>query len=148
MMKFKKETYAECVEDIKPLLEAHWSEVEWGQEQIPLVPVYEAYKVSEDAGLVEFYTMRCRNGDELLGYAVYWIHMHPHHGTTAFANNDMLYVVPEYRHKETKAFLEFIETELKADVVTYNMKADVPHITLMSDLGMTMTETVYSKYIG
>jgi hypothetical protein len=147
MITFKRETYAQCVEDIKPLLEDHWSEVEWGQEDIPLVPVYEAYEESEKHGLVEFYTMRDEDF-ELKGYAVYWIHMHPHHGTTPFANNDMLYVVPEHRHTDTVDFLKWIEAQLKTDVVTYNMKYKIPHITLMSDLGMIPTETVYSKYIG
>ena len=150
MISVERETFCEIIDDIFPLLSAHWQEVEWGQDVIPLNPDLSVYKTADEAGTVALFGMR--DNGELVGYNTFWIYKHPHHADTVFAVNDMLYIKPKYRNGEDAPNLVwFCEQILKAegcDVITYHMKYNKSFKTLMDAQGYEHTECVYSKFIG
>lgn len=147
MMVYCTESYEEIVDDIVPMLEKHWKEVEWGQDIVPLNPNLDYYKNSEAA---RFYTIR--NDNDLVGYNVFTVFDHPHHKGTVFALNDMLYIDPEYRHLGyAQGFVMYSEDKLSEEgvsVVTYSMKKDYPFTDLMTSLGYEHTENIFSKFVG
>jgi hypothetical protein len=131
------------------MLEGHWDEVEWGKEDVPLNPNLATYEMAAKHGAVSFFSMR--DEGELVGYAVFWTHGHPHHDGKIFAINDLLYVKPEYRRSAlVDGFLMFCEQELVligCDVMTVSMKTNHDHPGLMGIHGFTATEKIYSKVI-
>lgn len=149
-MIFLREAYDQVVEDILPLLEAHYAEVEWGQDKIPLNPdlaKYEDMIMSGDCAMFSIRDEHCK----LYGYASFFLYEHPHHKGKYFASNDMLYVVPEHRGELVPNFIEYCAEMLGhegCDVVNISLKAPHNHPELMKICGFDMTEVVYSKIIG
>jgi GNAT superfamily N-acetyltransferase len=150
-MKFHKESYDEAAEDILLLVQDHWGEVDENRHGVlSLTPNLEVYKASDEAGSVHFYTMRSE--EKLVGYSTFWIYDHPHYKGTLFAGNDMLYIIPAYRHTGySQGFVKFCEDNLKASgvsMITYSMKANHRFEDLMESSGYEHTECVYSKFVG
>lgn len=146
-MMYDTESYDEIVDDIVPMLEGHWAEVEWELDNIPLNPNLAYYKESPAA---RFYTMR-ENG-RLCGYNIFTVFDHPHHMGTVFALNDLLYIHPDYRHiGYAQGFVYYAEESLAQEgvsVVTYSMKKDYPFTDLMYSSGYEHTENIFSKFVG
>jgi GNAT superfamily N-acetyltransferase len=150
-MKFAEESYEEIITDILPLLGGHHAEVEWGQDYIPLIPDLETYRLAWHSQSLAMYTIR-NEDEQLVGYNTFWLYDHPHHKGTVFAVNDMLYILPAYRHTGySQGFLYWCENALKergVKVITYAMKKDHRFEDLMGSLGYEHTECVYSRYVG
>jgi hypothetical protein len=148
-MIFERETYDSIVDDIVPLLTDHHTEVEWGQDKIPLNPDLGKYEDMIMSGDCAIFSMR--EEGELIGYASFFIYEHPHHKGTYFASNDMLYVKPDNRGRSVPEFISYCEEELAKDgcnVISISFKAGHNHMVLMSKSDYEMTEIVYSKHIG
>lgn len=135
---FQFEPYGECIEEIETYLAQHGAEV----EDIDVVPQLDLYA---DATNLVIYTMRFN--DALVGYAAFWIEVHPHHGDKIFAANDLVYVHPEHRGEMALKFFKYLEKSLfvQVDVISYSFKVQHDHPELMEHLGMTCTEKVYTK---
>lgn len=151
-MIFERLNYEQIQPLIEPMLKAHWQEVEWGQDVIPLNPNFEVYEQADKDGQVQMYGIRNPENGQLLGYATFWVYDHPHHKGTKFAINDMLYILPAYRHTGySQGFIYFCEMDLKAQgasVITYSMKKDYRFEDLMATSGYEHTECIYSKFVG
>ncbi len=147
------ETYAQVIEDIKPLLEKHWREIAV-YDDIPLDPDYEFYRRAFDAGLAAIYTARLDG--VLIGYAIYFIRPgkaadgHHHYVGTGWAVSDIILVVPEHRNTGVATSLfDLIEADLKArGVAVMHTTAKTAHPQLgffLEGRGHAMVEQGYSK---
>jgi GNAT superfamily N-acetyltransferase len=88
----------------------------------------------------------------VVGYFVVLVGRNIHYKDHLFAQNDIIYVHPDYRKGSTGArLIKFAEKCLKEDgvsVLTINTKVHKPFDPLMERLGFNLIERVYSKYLG
>jgi GNAT superfamily N-acetyltransferase len=92
---------------IEPLLKLHWSEVANYKDTIPLEPDWECYEALEKkdafwACVVEEIHTDVLAGHPvtittIIGYSAFFISVHPHYKSLCVAENDVLYLHPEYR---------------------------------------------------
>lgn len=150
MITFNVETVDECLEEIKPLLYAHWEEIAWYKDQVKLNPDYDVYYKLEEQGVLHIVT--ARDNDVLIGYYISFVHPNPHYKNTLFAVNDILFVHPDYRGGST-AYRMFKYAfaalkELGAVIITIHMKTDAPFEALCEALGMEKQEYLFTIYLG
>lgn len=150
MIKFATESYYDVIEEIKPLLEAHYEEVAWYQDEVPFDPDYEKYEVMANTGLLHIVT--ARDDGKLIGYFVSLVASGMHYKQTKFALNDILFVHPDYRggsvaYKMFKYAFAALK-EIGVDIITIHMKTDAPFEPLCLALGMAKQEYLYSIYLG
>ena len=98
-MIFALESLANVKEDIKPLIKKHWELVALNQGVIKLNPDWEKYAQMDQSGLLRIFTARKNN--ELVGYCVLVVSQSLHYKDHIFANNDVVFVLPEYREGMT-----------------------------------------------
>lgn len=150
MIEYNEEKFEEVIEELKPLLNDHYEEIAIYQDKIDLNPNYEMYKALEDLG--NLHVLTARDEGRLVGYCVTFIQSHPHYIDHLFAANDILYIMPDYRHTELAPnmlnVLEEIMKEKEVSVMTFHMKTYKPFETLMDFLAFDKTEHLYTKYIG
>jgi hypothetical protein len=148
-MDFHITTIDECKAEILPLLEAHYKEVARYQEHIPLQPIWDMYYKMEAAG--KFITIVARDKGKLIGYTCYILTQHPHYGTLLVAQNDILYVDAAYRAGRTVIrLLQFAEDYLKSievNFITAHVKPEKDYSRLLTFLGFTEHEVVYTKFL-
>lgn len=150
VVKYQQEFLSSVVEEIKPLLEKHWSEIAVNKDNIKLNPDWDAYYSLEAQDKLRIFT--ARSGEELIGYFVVVVSTGLHYKDHLFACNDVIYLSPEYRKGFTGVrLIRFAENCLKADgvsVLTINTKVHQPFDRLMDFLKFKNVERVYSKYLG
>jgi len=85
----------QLVSEIEPLIQLHYDEIALNKEYIPLDPDWDAYKKLADSG--NLLIVAARRDGNLVGYAVFFLMQHIHYKSTKIANNDILYLHPDYR---------------------------------------------------
>lgn len=149
-MEYKAEFIKDVLEEIKPLLNEHWKEVAWYQDDIKLNPDYDKYIAMQEASNLLFVT--ARDEGRLVGYNINFLQYHPHYSDHIYAVNDIVFIHPEYRHsmvaRELLTGTEEILKHLGVSVVTLHMKPDHTFKSLAEHCGFKQQEYVYSKYIG
>lgn len=150
MITYQEEALADCLEEMKPLLESHWEEIAIHKEVVKLDPDYDKYLLLDNMGMLHVLTVR----DEgvLIGYFISFIQPHMHYKSTIYAVNDILYLDKEYRKGLTgyKMFkrAEELLTEIGVDVIVIHSKVNKDFKSLMDKLGFNMVENTYSKFVG
>ena len=99
MIQYTKETYQTVRKEIEDLIVKHYEEIALNKEHVPLVPDWQGYKNLEDKGLLAI--IGARDNGKLIGYSIFFIKNHIHYNKTLFANNDVLFLLPEYRKGRT-----------------------------------------------
>lgn len=149
MPTFKQEFLETVKEDILPLLDEHWKEVAVNKDVIKLNPDWEAYADLEQAGCLKIFTVR--EDEKLIGYFVVIVRKHIHYKDHLFAANDIIYISPEHRKGSLASkLIKFAEKCLREDgvsVLIINTKIHKPFDELLSWLGFTCTERLYSKLL-
>jgi GNAT superfamily N-acetyltransferase len=87
------------IEDIKPLLDLHYAELTMHKEHIKLDPDWKRYELLAKSGNLVVIT--ARDADKLVGYSVFFITNHMHYQQNKMANNDVLFLHPDYRKGTT-----------------------------------------------
>lgn len=87
------------IEEIKPLLELHYEELTLHKEHIKLNPDFARYKTLADAGIVKIIT--ARDQGHLVGYSIWIVNTNLHYQDAKMANNDVLFLHPDYRKGRT-----------------------------------------------
>ena len=95
MITYQEEKIADIWEELVPLLHEHRKEVEDEFITAPLEPDGKQYARMEEHGLFCILTARC-NG-KLVGYNAFYLYPHSHYPSMKYANNDVLFLLPEYR---------------------------------------------------
>ena len=149
-LSFAQEFLDDVVDEIKPLLTAHWEEIAVRQSQIKLNPDWERYKALEGCAALRIFT--ARDAGQLVGYFVAIVCAGLHYKDHIFATNDVLFLRQSHRKGLTGLkLLKFAETCLKADgvsVLQINTKTHQPFDVLLERLGFTCIERNYSKWIS
>lgn len=150
MLTFAREQFQKIFDEMLPLIEAHYQEIAWRQDQIPLAVDYDRYCQLADAGILMCFT--ARKGRWLVGYAVFMVMPHLHYNTTKMAINDVVFLAQAYRNKgEGAALIEFSEKELKAlgcQVVTLHVKPQLDWGPLCANMGYELGDRIWMKWIG
>lgn len=122
----QRETLFDIIEEVGPLLESHYQECGTHKE-IRLDPRWDQYAALERMGCYIVFTVR--NELELIGYSAFFLNHHLQHADLLSANNDVIYVKPEYRRgMNAIRFIDFCEQELKtlgAQAITYHVKTHI-----------------------
>lgn len=151
MIKYTVEKVTESlIDEIKPILTKHWEEIAMYRDKVEFKPDYDAYLAMEKIGAIHVVVVR--DGVRIIGYYISFIYTHPHYKENKFAQNDILFIHPDYRGG-TVAYrmFKFAEKELKkigCSVNLIHMKTKFPFERLCQKLGMEKQEITYSKYIG
>jgi GNAT superfamily N-acetyltransferase len=144
-IKFQREAFADFFDDALPLLTKHKQEIDHWKDT-PLRVERTFYRLREDAGTLRIYTARRQ---QLVGYAVFFVDVHPHNGErTALA--DVVYLEPEERRGRVGLnLLLFAEHQLRADGVEAIYHAvKIAHPTLgriLQHQGYEEVERIWAK---
>ncbi len=145
---FAVEPLHQVKEEIIPLLEKHWEELEWIKTH-PLNPDWDKYESLDRASLLVI--MTAREEGVLIGYNVFIVHQSMHYKNLKAANQDLIYIAPERRGFGTYFihWSEGILKELGVDRVYYHTKAvkDFGEKILLPQ-GYALVDQVYGKEIS
>lgn len=148
---YRRETVAEVMPSIVPLLSKHWSEIAKNREHIPLNPDIAAYQAIESAGRLRIFTVRER--DKLIGYAVYITSPRHLHYKARWAVSDIFWLSPAHRgYGLGTELFSWIEIWLRSEginVMHTTMKSDHPEAgAMLEGLGHTPIEVGFSKLLN
>lgn len=122
---FQRESGADVINEIKPLLEAHYHEIAH-YDDIPLNVDYAFFMKADHAGSLRIYTVR--SSGDLIGYCIFFVSPNPKYLTSLQAHQSVLYLSPSFRKGRVgMRFIAWCDTQLKAagvQVVYHHMKAD------------------------
>lgn len=149
MITFQEEKFKEVIDEIKPLLESHYEEIAMYKDQVPFDPDYERYSQMCDLGVLHVVT--ARDEGRIVGYYISFIVPHIHYKTTMYANNDILFLHPDYRGTTAAPrMFKFAEKALKdkgVDVMMIHMKTYSSFDRMLERMGWDYTERLYTKCI-
>jgi len=148
-MKFAVESFGDAITEAYPLIARHYGEIAWKRESIPLDVNQAQYLVLEAKNMLRIHTARV-NGS-LVGYSAWFLTRHLHYRQTLFANNDVLYIAPEYRGGAGAAFIQFCEADLRAcgaHAIILHIKSVLDWSRLAQNLGYEQVETIHQKWVG
>ena len=95
MIKIAHESLLNVKAELIPLLDKHWELVALNQGEIRLNPNWKEYANLDAAGILRIFT--ARDDGELVGYFVLMVNQSIHYQDHLFANNDVLFVLPDSR---------------------------------------------------
>lgn len=149
MTTFQRETFDEAYPDAGPLLLKHWAEIS-SNPDIALDVDVDAYRQSENAGMLRIYT--ARDEGVMVGYVAVLVHRGLHYRQSLQATQDVFYVDPAHRGRMLGfRLLRFMEDQLKAErvqIIYQHVKIKHPALgALLERIGYTATETIYSRRI-
>ena len=105
-------------------------------------PDWKVYQQLEDMNILHIVT--ARDNKKLVGYCVSIIAVHHRYKNTVIAENDVHYLLPEYREGWTGyKFLKHVIQLLKArnvNIILHNMKVDHSYLPLTERLGFKLIE--------
>lgn len=148
MTQFGRESLSDCWDEAAPLLEAHYREIAHFQD-IPLAPDRRAYSELEAKGRLRVFTLR--DSGALVGYVAFFVGHALHYSTSLQAQQDVLYLKPEYRGKMAGAHLiARADQALRAEgveVVYQRTKAkeELDFGPLLVRLGYQVIDHVYAR---
>ena len=150
MITFQEEALTECLEEMKPLFEEHWDEIDIHKDKIKLNPDYDKYLTLDAIGMLHVLT--ARDDDKIIGYFISFIQSNMHYKDYTFALNDVLFIHPDYRKGSVgyKLFkkAEVSLKELGVEVLMIQSKVKHDFKSIMDKLDFERVEYTYSKYIG
>ena len=148
----REESADEALQAIFSLLPSHYEEVAVNKEHIKLNPDYEAYRNLYEAGNMTIMVARDDRNNAAIGYCIFFLTPHIHYKDKIYANNDIIYVHPNYRHcKLADNMLKMSEERLRqlgVSVMLLHMKVDHPFDELCLSNGYSEMEKLWYKYIG
>lgn len=149
-MEYQEESYWDVIDELRPMLQEHYKEVAMYQDDIDLNFDEEKYRTIDHQDALRIFTMR--EEGKLVGYNVFFVSTHIHYMDHIYAQNDVVYIDPEYRGSEcTPTFFKRCDNWLKEEgvsVITYHMKVNKPFQALMDFLEFDHAEHIYTKYVG
>ena len=144
---YRQEFLAEAYDDAQQLLEMHWQEIALNRDAIKLNPDLVQYEEAEKAGCLRIFT--ARDDGRLVGYFALLVQRSLHYQDHAFANNDVIFLHPDYRKGHAASKLIKFAVECLAhdgvSMVFINTKTHRPFDVLLKRLGFNHIENVYAK---
>lgn len=151
MLDFRTETLFDVIDEVRPLLEAHYEALTLNKDRVKLDPMWERYAALEAAGAFVVFTARDEAG-KLVGYSAFFIQHHLHYAALKTAINDVLWLAPEQRRGVAGIrLIRYCEQQLMAlgvDKLTWHIKFSLDWRPILNRMGYVDEEVVVSKYIG
>jgi GNAT superfamily N-acetyltransferase len=150
VLAYAVETYAQVINEIKPLLEAHWHEIAHFKDSIKFSPNYAIYEsLFAKRGLL---ICTARDSDNsLCGYSIFFLIRHPHYKDDIQAVNDIIYLKPELRGKAAGGhliqFSEAMAKEWGARWITWHVKDHFNFGPHLANIGYSLIEHTYGKIL-
>lgn len=144
------ESFADRLEELKPLLPLHYQELALNQDHVPLSPQYDVYIAREHAG--QLLMVSLRDAGDLVGYFIGFIAPGLHYSTCLTCTMDIFYVRPDKRNGNAGLrMFKFVEVELRRRGVQRwfmgsKIRADAS--SLFKRIGAEPVETYFSKWLG
>lgn len=146
-IRYARETVATVIDEIQPLLRAHWAEIAQYPD-IPLSPDFDCYKHLEAHGQLRIYTAR-HSSYALIGYAIYTVSPALHYSNSIQAKQDVLFLQPEHRAGRIGwKLIAFADELLRQDgvqVVYQHVKTDHDFGPLLERIGYRFCDKLYSR---
>lgn len=92
---YKREIFVDCIDELRPLFDINFMEIEEYTEDIPLDVDWDRYIELDDLSVLILIT--ARNDGELIGYFMAFVTSHLHHKTVKMCASDVFYIREEYR---------------------------------------------------
>lgn len=150
MISFQSESFIECLDELRPLLDLHWDDLALQKEHVKLSPHHEIYFKSEKDDGLAFITIR--SDGKIIGYFIGFIGTGLHYSDCLECQMDIFYIVNEYRGSGLSFKLfEFTENLLKKRGVKRFFAGSKLHKDcgfIFDKMGFEKTEIKYSKWIG
>ncbi len=143
-----REKASEVFDEIKPLLRDHFQEIAHYPD-IPLNPAYSQYFAAELHGQLRIFTARVQG--KLVGYAIYFVRPSLHYQDSLQAQQDVLYLAPEYRRgKIGTELIEYADYELRCEgvqVVIQHVKAkkELNFGPLLKRIGYELMDELWTR---
>ena len=96
-------TAGELREHADALIKAHYTEIARKKHLMVLDPDWEKYELLESVG--KLFGLAAYAEDRLVGYSLNFIDNHPHYRGLVYAQNDVVFVDPDYRGASVFALL-------------------------------------------
>ena len=145
------ESFAECLDELKPLFPIHYKELALNQDEVPLDPQYEVYIAREQAGELLFVVVRDEE-ETIVGYFIGFIAPGLHYQTCLTCTMDIFYVLQGSRGNQLGVRLfSFVEQELRSRGVNrwfVGSKCHKDASRLFEALEFEKVEVYYSKFLG
>ena len=148
---FAKEPFGATYNEAAPLLKLHFEEIAKNKDILVAAnPCVDMYKRAEDEGKLLLITARSHS--RLVGYFLWVMIKHPHYEHLIVGEEDLHYLLPEYRKGMTGyLFMKFAcqaAFDFGASMLTSREKIGHEHPALMDRLGFKATDIVYYKMAG
>lgn len=149
MISFARELLCEVVQEVQPLLLAHYAELTLHKDVVKLDPQWDYYALLEK--MDRFVVITARDDGKLIGYNAFFVQQHMHYAGLKVAQNDVFWLVEEYRRGTTALrFLRYTEEALKRmDVrkVVYHCKTSNNFAPILRRLGHAEEEVMVGKIL-
>ena len=143
---FQRERLADLLEEIGPLLVAHWQEVAPYQD-IPVKPRIEHYLKVDDLGMLRCFTLR--QDGKLIGYAIFFAVESLQSEGVKVAKHEVLYIAPEHRlGMRGMKLVHDCDQELRMEgitIVQHTVRPTCDYSEMLERLGYELTNTEYSR---
>ncbi len=144
-------SYQELITELHNTPVQHLEEVPFGDFELSIDLIHEAYNSAEATGYCRAYSARVKGN--FAGYMLVMASEMLHHRGTVQAVTDSFYIHPVYRTSGVfKALLEHVEADLKSNGIrflTVGLNPNMPHVdkvkNFVHDLGYMHTEYLITK---
>jgi GNAT superfamily N-acetyltransferase len=135
--------------EVQPLIELHYEELTLHKQVVKLDPDWNRYKSLADQKMITIITARDKG--ILIGYSLFFVSSHIHYKNNVMANNDVLYLHPEYRQGRTGLKLirkcEQVLQELGVDKIIWHVKYAKDFRQILYRLGYEDEDALVGKII-
>jgi GNAT superfamily N-acetyltransferase len=149
-MEYRQEFLSSVVEDIQPLLQSDWDEIEHQKDRRPLDPDWDAYADFESQGLFKIFT--ARHEGALVGYVSCFLHPDLHSKGLTSASFEILFVDKAHRNGVVgPKLIKFAENCVKQDGADFCFISTTGRNSatkLMQRLGYSVIETKLEKALN
>lgn len=152
MITFGAETLYEVIDEVPPLLEAHYRELAKNQDRVHLNPDWPRYAELERIGAFFLYTVRSAES-ELIGYSAFFASTHPHYADYMLVSNDVLWLAPSHRTGRTGVrFTRYCEEQIRLRYsarisLTWHAKEGTALASMLPRMGYGLQDIVFSKLL-
>jgi hypothetical protein len=148
MMHLATETFAQVRDEIEDLIVMHYDEIALDKHVIKLDPDWGKYESMERDNALRIFT--ARKDGKLVGYSVFFLVWHQQFKQNLFAQNEMIFLHPDYRGDTGVRLIRYSQEQLakdRIDKLIYEAKPDTTLYHLLLKMGHVVQGIILGKVI-
>jgi GNAT superfamily N-acetyltransferase len=149
MITYEHREFSDLFRMMLPLLPLHYDEVALNKDLMVLSPDKDLYARMQDAG--NLHCIGMFDNGTLVGYSLTFVVNHPHYSGLIVGQNDLLFVLQDYRLSGAgRKLVEETETQvaaLGAKLMLWHAKKDTALDTMLSK-SYAVQDIIYSKELA